>query len=158
MSHARLDLKILLGYPGTRTALRWLGTCPKMLVSWWEVQIRNIVDIPIIGFSTAPKPWLPLYEVSNVNVAAQRKRESSLWNTIAALNKMRDTSISLTEGSSHFPHIDENVFSIVRYTHSYNMHDTIKSFFPLLVQDPFGWPNWIFTGLEHKFEDGENSP
>jgi hypothetical protein len=49
---------------------------------------------------------------------SQQKKSSSLWNSIVALNKLKNSSIALSHGSIDFPHVDDNIFSFTRFDYS----------------------------------------
>jgi hypothetical protein len=62
----------------------------------------------MLGFTTADKPWLPM--TGSKTVDSQMKRPTSLWNSLVALNKIRNSSVALKYGWVTFPFVSENIF------------------------------------------------
>jgi oligo-1,6-glucosidase/alpha-glucosidase len=70
------------------------------------------------GFSTAEKTWLPVHEnYRQVNVAAQDTNDMSLLNTIRALMKIRNSHLSLQEGSLEL--VENLPTGVLGYARSY---------------------------------------
>ena len=62
----------------------------------------------MLGFTTADEPWLPM--TGSRTADSQMKKSTSVWNSLVALNKMRNSSVALKYGWVTFPFVSENIF------------------------------------------------